>query len=133
MVANNPTTSRKPVQVLLIDDQQDVRSAMAKFLTLSGFQVTEAASGEEALAAIRTPDCFDAVLTDLHLNDMDGLELAQTVRSLLPETWIALVTGWSFETADLSQYGIDQLYYKPISLPDLCKTRKARQTNSPCA
>ncbi len=79
-------------QILVCDDEPDVRAAMRR--TLHRFQVTAVESMDEALATMKQRP-FNAVVSDFNLGvaQGDGLELLQMVRVLYPETARVLVTG----------------------------------------
>jgi two-component system chemotaxis sensor kinase CheA len=81
---------RRAVQrpsVLLIDDSSAMRAALGGFLRAAGMDVLDAASGEAALAEIRTPQRrkFDAVITDLEMAGMDGFGVIEAVAREHPE------------------------------------------------
>jgi chemosensory pili system protein ChpA (sensor histidine kinase/response regulator) len=66
-------------RLLLVDDSVSVRKAVGRMLGRHGYQVTAAADGEEALAALRE-GTFDAVLTDLEMPRLNGYELIEEIR-----------------------------------------------------
>jgi chemosensory pili system protein ChpA (sensor histidine kinase/response regulator) len=66
-------------RLLLVDDSVSVRKAVGRMLGRHGYQVTAAADGEEALAALREGS-FDAVLTDLEMPRLNGYELIEEIR-----------------------------------------------------
>jgi CheY-like chemotaxis protein len=66
--------------VVLVDDLSYVREALAELLRSAGYEVTPAASGQEALAALEREGA-DLVLTDLHMPDMSGWDLVREIRS----------------------------------------------------
>jgi DNA-binding response OmpR family regulator len=113
-------------RILLVDDHREARGAMAKYLGFSGFVVTEAPNGTSAISAIQAGPPFQIVLTDLSLPDMDGFVVARRAREISPGTWIALVTGWSIDTDDALDYGVDQVFFKPVNLGDLCRILKEK-------
>lgn len=79
-------------RVLIIDDDELVRTGLAENLERAGFQVTTAAGGEEGLAsASRSP--VDLVLCDLVLGDIDGIEVARRVKAQSPLTSVLMITG----------------------------------------
>lgn len=79
------------VQILVCDDDPDIRAAMRR--TLHRFPVRMAESAEEALGELRKRR-FHAVVSDFNLGaGADGLHLLQTVRVLYPDTVRCLVTG----------------------------------------
>jgi len=117
-------------RVLLVDDERDLRSAMVRYLTISGFAVTEAANGEAAIAAIDAGPCFHFLLTDLQLPDVDGIEVARHARSISPTIWIALITGWPLESDDPRVQQIDHVLLKPVNLAELCLRLKDRSSTN---
>ncbi|MBF0518808.1 MAG: response regulator [Nitrospirae bacterium] len=68
-------------RVLLVDDDELVREMVAFFLTESGFNVTAAESGKNALDIIDKGSFFDVIVSDMNMPVMSGLELAQEVKS----------------------------------------------------
>ncbi|MCU1688342.1 MAG: transcriptional regulator [Pseudonocardiales bacterium] len=68
------------MRLLLVEDDDNVADALSRILRHSGFHVVRAGNGVEAMAAF-APDQVDAVLLDLGLPDMDGLELCRWFRS----------------------------------------------------
>jgi CheY-like chemotaxis protein len=67
-------------RILIVDDSAEVRKAYREALLALGYTVTEAVTGEQALASIEQ-DPPDAALIDIHLPQMNGYRLAQTVKS----------------------------------------------------
>ncbi len=88
---------RLPRRVLVIEDEPLQRHTMAYFLRKAGFIVTDAGRGHEGLRRLRE-DPPDLVLTDLHLPDLTGWDVARAVRRLQPDLPVVLVTG-SLEVA----------------------------------
>jgi CheY-like chemotaxis protein len=68
-------------RVLVVDDEPDVRLVARLVLTSAGYEVVEAASGEEALASIAGDARPDAVLLDVRMNGIDGWETMRRLRS----------------------------------------------------
>ena len=60
--------------ILIVDDYQDLRESLGLFLRMSGYEVSEAKNGKEALSLIDEHH-FDIVITDLNMPLMSGLEL----------------------------------------------------------
>ncbi|GAB4242925.1 MAG: sigma-54 dependent transcriptional regulator [Acidobacteriota bacterium] len=79
-------------QVLVVDDEQQMLVALRAALTKQGFQVTTASSGREALGKLQR-EFFQAVLTDVRMPEIDGLQLLQQVKRLAPATPVILLTG----------------------------------------
>jgi CheY-like chemotaxis protein len=114
-------TQPRPPRVLLIDDSAEGRHALARYLELNGFNVSESADGASALAAMHTEPPPDIVLTDMILPDVDGREICRQARLLNPRPIVALITGWVFdpEADDLRELEVDLLLYKPLDVKDL--------------
>lgn len=69
-----------PRRALVVDDSQAIRTIVGRFLRELGFEVSEAADGEEALNRVRA-ERPDLVLVDWNMPVMDGLELVRAVRA----------------------------------------------------
>ena len=67
--------------VLLVDDSAFFRNMLAPVLKAAGYKVRVAPSAQEGLAALRSGQAFDVVLTDIEMPDMNGFEFAETIRS----------------------------------------------------
>jgi len=107
--------------VLLVEDESAVRAVARDFLHLFGYDVVEAASGEEALEMFQTHRAkLRAVVTDIVMPGMSGMDLARRLSALQPGIPILLVSGYahdSFESADLAREGYAFLQ-KPYMLED---------------
>lgn len=103
--------------VLIVEDDEATQEFVTFFLSASGYTVLEAASGQEALALFAT-HTIDAVLLDRRLPDMDGIDIARTMRneSSVP---IILVTADHDPSLDAQAHaaGINAIITKPF-LPD---------------
>ncbi|MDB5622168.1 MAG: sigma-54-dependent Fis family transcriptional regulator [Devosia sp.] len=78
--------------VLIVDDEEMVRTALAQWLRLSGFRAEVAASAAEALAALDDARP-DVVLTDVRMPGLSGLDLLRTVRDRAMPAEVILITG----------------------------------------
>lgn len=82
-----------PRAILIVDDDEAIRGALAEFLREQGYgPVEEARNGEEALALLERSRYF-LVVTDISMPQMGGLELLAEIRRRWPETDVAVVTG----------------------------------------
>jgi len=79
-------------RILLVDDEPGIRRVLSISLADSGYQVTTAENGEDALARFREQRP-DIVLTDIKMPDMDGIELLQHIKAEAPDTEVILFTG----------------------------------------
>lgn len=79
--------------ILIVDDEDAIRQALASFLRQSGFpNVVEGRNGEEALAILEREQFF-LVVTDISMPVMGGLELLARIKQSYPDTDVAVVTG----------------------------------------
>ena len=86
------------LRVLLVDDDDEFRATVADMLRANEVTVVAARSGEEALALLEGGADFSAMLSDFSLGSgMNGLRLAQTVRTRWPHVRMALMSGLSLE------------------------------------
>jgi signal transduction histidine kinase/CheY-like chemotaxis protein len=123
--APGPPTSDSPspaqLRVLLVDDEPEVRSALADVLATSGHTAFQAAGGREALAWLDAGQPVDLVLTDLGMPGLTGADVARAVRARWPHLRIGLMTGWD-ETEGLvgeTSAVVDFVIAKPFKLQAL--------------
>ena len=94
-VAAAPAPSdEQAVRILLVDDEDGVREAIALLMRRLGHVVTCAASGRAALDVLATGLTVDLVITDLGMPDLDGWAFAHRVRKRWPDVRIGVITGW---------------------------------------
>jgi two-component system chemotaxis sensor kinase CheA len=67
--------------VLLVDDSAFFRNMLAPVLKAAGYKVRTAPNAQEGLAALRSGQAFDVVLTDIEMPDMNGFEFAEVIRA----------------------------------------------------
>ena len=85
--------------LLVVDDEESVAVTMGAILEMDGYRVSVSTSGGDAMSKLRRSD-FDLVLTDLRLDDMDGLSIVSEVARLHPDTVSIILTGFaSLESA----------------------------------
>ncbi len=120
-----------PLRVLVVDDDPGMRDGMALSLKRAGFVCEQARSGEDALRMTR-PGAFDAVVTDLRMTGMDGLQLTARLKALDPGLPVLLVTAFgSLDTArEAMRLGAFDYLSKPFSPEELVSAvRKAIQSD----
>jgi len=84
----------EPTHLLLVDDEDALRTVMAERLTDAGFKVTEASSGEQALEKLER-FAFDVLVSDLRLPGIDGREVLAAALQRYPGIIGIVVTGYS--------------------------------------
>ncbi|MGQ9618197.1 MAG: sigma-54-dependent transcriptional regulator [Candidatus Aminicenantia bacterium] len=108
------------MKILVVDDEENIRTVLKRTFQKEGFYVTTASSGNEALKEINeTP--FDLVITDLKMPDGDGLSLIKQIHSIYPETMIMVITAYgSTESAvEAMKSGAFDYIIKPINIEEL--------------
>jgi two-component system, sensor histidine kinase and response regulator len=104
-------------RVLLVDDDQALLQALPHMiaLRLHGVQVDTAASATEALEMSQSCD-YDAIVSDIKMPGMDGMELLGRLRELRPETPVLLITGYIEQAMviEAMQKGAYDFIQKPI-------------------
>ena len=113
-------TQRTPIRLLIVDDDEQMRRTLVGRFQRKGLTVSNAGSGEEALA-IAAKARFDVALLDLHLPGMSGIELLDKLKERQPELEALLLTAHgSIETAiQAMKKGAYDYLTKPFHLPDL--------------
>jgi two-component system, OmpR family, response regulator len=82
--------------ILLIDDEADIRDLLARFLVSRGYRVTSHGLAAEAEATVKR-DPPDLIISDLQLEDEDGLEMIANMKKGLPDVPVILLTGVLFD------------------------------------
>ncbi len=89
---NTGDISKKPVRILVADDDESLRSVLKQVLSMDGYEVNLTASGEEALAAFKKEPC-SLIITDIRMGKMSGIQLLQEVKRLRPDTQVIIITS----------------------------------------
>jgi signal transduction histidine kinase len=98
---NEPVPARRAAKILLVDDEDIVRFATADMLRDIGYQVIEAASGSQALAAIRGGVDVDMLVTDYLMPGITGAALITELRATGHHLPALLITGYAATGADV--------------------------------
>ncbi len=128
-----PANIRRPATILLVDDDAEVRYSLSRVLTSHGYTVSEAASGEQGVAAIKKGPVPDLVFLDIRMTGMGGIEALQHIRSAQPKQLVVLMTAFgTAQTAiEAMKYGAFDYIMKPFDPAKvLALTEKALQTHA---
>ena len=106
--------------ILVVDDEENLRRVMQVQLQQSGYDVTTAGGGENALQLLAAAP-FDLVLTDLKMPGMSGLQLLKRVRAEYPEVVVIMMTAFgTVETAvEAMRSGAYDYITKPVNMDEL--------------
>ena len=107
-------------RVLVVDDEKSMRDLLAITLQKAGYEVTLAEGGAAAIEAIRR-DPFDAIITDLRMPKVDGLQVLRSAKEQSPDTAVIMVTAMaSTETAvEAMKLGAYDYITKPFKVDEL--------------
>ena len=116
---STPVVRESAARILVIDDDEDVRRMMADSIEALGFDVVEAADGRSGLRALER-EIPDLVLVDFAMPEMNGAEVAEAIRRMLPDLPIIFVSGFS-DTAAIEQVagGAIPMLRKPFRIDEL--------------
>jgi len=106
--------------VLVVDDEEDVRNLLNRFLTRRGYVVDTVKDGEEAVTHVLA-DAPDIVLLDLRLPKMDGLKVLRRLREEASDVAVITMSGVADEEAARKslELGAADFITKPFNLPYL--------------
>jgi len=112
--------SQDQSNVLIVDDERSIRVSLRTILSGLGFGIVEAARGEEALSLVRTSQ-FDAVLLDINMPGMGGVEVCRQMRKVSPRLPIVMLTvqGSEDRKVEALDAGADDYITKPFQLREL--------------
>ncbi|MBE5945663.1 MAG: response regulator transcription factor [Lachnospiraceae bacterium] len=104
------------MKVLIVDDESRMRKLVKDFLSKSGFNVLEAADGEEAIDIFMSTKDIDLIILDVMMPKLDGYEVAEEVRKV-SKVPIIMLTAKSDEKDELKGFeiGVDEYITKPFS------------------
>ena len=109
-----------PIRVLIVDNEAAHAQAVSESLERVGYDCTVATSGPQGLKCI-DEESFDLVITDLVMNEVDGLQILAHAKQVLPDAEVILVTGHGTIPSAVSamQQGAFNYLLKPLDLSQL--------------
>jgi DNA-binding NtrC family response regulator len=115
-------------RILLIDDETDFLETLAERMRTRGMDVTTSTSAVEALATVEEKS-FDAVVLDLMMPGMDGLQALKIMKEKKPELQIILLTGHATvqKGVEAIKLGATEFLEKPASIEVLTEKIKKAQ------
>jgi CheY-like chemotaxis protein len=123
--------SKKTLQILVVDDEPDVREVFRLALKRKGHEVTLAETGESAIAQAGESQ-FDLAFIDVAMPGMDGVETVRQLKAVSPETPVVMITGFVGGTlaaderqdrvADALALGARGCLRKPFGVETILKT-----------
>ncbi len=122
-IGRKPAPQIKSANILVIDDDERVREALAGMLNSTGHKTDLAASGPEGLFKLER-NRFNVVFTDLSMPEMDGWVVALEIRRRWPEVKIVLATGYALSEDMLDRHRglVDAVIIKPARIDEISNT-----------
>jgi two-component system, NtrC family, response regulator HydG len=120
----------KSVRILVVDDQRNMRTTLSMLLRGAGYEVEEAADGNQA-SEMGAAEGYDVVLTDLRLGTPDGMEVLRAIKEAQPRSEVIVMTAYgTIESAvEAMRLGAFDYLQKPFSEPELLlKVQKALES-----
>ena len=108
-----------PIRILLAEDEDAMRTYLARALENAGYAVVAVDRGTEALPLLEA-EHFDLLLSDIVMPEMDGIELAQRCAEVSPATKVMFITGFAAVTLKANREAPQaKVLSKPFHLKDL--------------
>jgi CheY-like chemotaxis protein len=110
-------------KILIVDDEEALRSILGYMLEEEGALVSEAAGGIEALAKLKTT-VFDIVISDFKMPGGDGITLLKTVQTEIhPKPLFFMYTGFINDAKeDALAFGANEVFIKPFDMENIIPT-----------
>jgi DNA-binding response OmpR family regulator len=117
--------AKQPMTILVIDDDERVRTLLRNILLFGGYRVIEASDGESGMRHLEEGG-FDMVLTDLGMPGMNGWEVTKLIKTRIPQLPVALITGWgtNLDEKKIKESGVDWIIGKPFQVNEILETVK---------
>ena len=104
---NDPDPAPPSATILVVDDEEVMRTFLSSFLTRKGYRVSSATSGENALEVWEQMTLKPQLLiTDLIMPGMSGTDLAIVLKRFQPKLKVLYITGYGFELSEAAQTAI---------------------------
>ena len=109
--------------VLIVDDEQILRTVLSGELSSYGYLVDTAADGDEAITVLQARK-FDIVILDINMPKVDGFEVLNFIKKYFPETRVIMLTSFSDlkNAIESTNGGADDFISKPYDFVDLVTT-----------
>ncbi len=114
--------------ILLVDDEAPIVHMEKMMLERLGYQITSFTSSVDALTAFKTdPSCFDLIITDMNMPNLNGMKLAEKLTAISPDIPVIICTGFSerINEENAATKGVRGFLMKPLVMKDI--TQKVRE------
>lgn len=110
-------------KILVVDDEDALRTVLSNELTSEGYDVSTASDGDEAISTIQR-GLYDLVLLDIKMPRLNGFEVLKFVKEKHPKTKVVMLTGFADlkNAIESKKLGAEDFVSKPYDLVDLLTT-----------
>ncbi len=110
-------------KILVVDDEDALRTGLSGELTRKGYNVSTASDGDEAISGLQK-ETFDLVVLDIKMPRMNGFEVLKFVKEKHPETKVVMLAGFADfgNVIDVKKLGAEDFVAKPFDLANLLTT-----------
>ena len=110
-------------RILVVDDEDALRTVLSGELVSEGYDVRTAADGDEAVSSLEK-EGFDLILLDIKMPRMNGFEVLKFVKEKFPKTKVVMLTGFADlkNAIESKKLGAEDFVSKPYDLVDLLTT-----------
>ena len=110
-------------RVLVVDDEEALRTVLSSELASEGYQVETASDGDEAITSVQK-NSFDLVLLDIKMPKVDGFEVLKFIKKGFPKMKVIMLTGFADlkNAIESKKLGAEDFVSKPYDLVDLLTT-----------
>ena len=106
-------------RILIVEDNESLRLLIQVVLEQQGFTVVAVENGVQALETLRQDARFDAMMSDIHMPEMDGLSLIRFVRRNFPAIPIIIASAYLYQLQHVHKLGATQALHKPFTNREL--------------
>jgi two-component system, response regulator, stage 0 sporulation protein F len=109
-------------RILVVDDEENARTALSKILAREGYEVASAGNGYEALNYLRGKE-VELIITDINMPEMNGLSLLRELSRSHPESNVIMVTAYGEVESYIEAMNLGAFEYinKPVKIDELKK------------
>lgn len=103
-------------RILFLEDEPTIREVLKEYMTISGYEVTTARRGDEAMELLRRQR-YDAAVLDIMVPGIDGFAVLQYIRSEIPDMAVIMLTALDDEKTQVQAFNLyaDDYIIKPVS------------------
>ncbi len=105
--------------ILIVDDEEDIRSLYESEFEIEGYKIYSVSSGSEALDFVENNFSLDLVILDIKMDDMDGLEVLENIRTRTNKVPVILNSAYSTYKNNFTSWLADAYLVKSSNLSEL--------------